>query len=227
MCVCACGQGRSPVALETEADRQAEANTVLGDGDKPTGNGIAANPQLEDKYCEVFSDPAECEQQRVEGVQKFWTAAELRHELWKTMSALAELEIRENAQHKQAKKKAQDQAKLFNLFRKTMSKEVEDIHRVQDEMHQRHTAAFQQLVNQLANVTVFLRQVCHGIQHVAWVAVCRGDCPFANVSVMAAHHRWPERHGRADSWRQLDGKEGSRSRPEDAVGQDCAYQQEN
>ena len=148
-----------PVALESPDDQQALAQSVLGSGTKPTGNGIAANPQLEDRYCELFSDPAECEQQRVDGVQKYWTAAGLREELWKTMSALAELEIRENAQHKEAKQKAQDQAKLFNLFRQTMSKEVEDIHRVQDEMHQRHTAAFQDLVNQLANVTIFLRQV--------------------------------------------------------------------
>ena len=163
--------GRSPVALETEADKQAEAAAVLGDGNKPSGNGIAANPQMEDRYCEIFSDPAECAQQKVEGIQKYWTAAELRHELWKTMSALAELEIRENAQHKEAKKKAQDQAKLFNLFRETMSKEVEDIHRVQDEMHQRHTAAFQQLVSQLANVTVFLRQVSSSSRPITLLAV--------------------------------------------------------
>jgi hypothetical protein len=47
-------------------------------------------------FCSVFSDPAECERQRSDGVHKYWTQAELREELWKTMKGLAELELREN-----------------------------------------------------------------------------------------------------------------------------------
>jgi hypothetical protein len=48
----------------------------------------------------VFSDPAECERQRSDGVHKYWTHAEVREELWKTMKGLAELELRENNHYK-------------------------------------------------------------------------------------------------------------------------------
>lgn len=54
---------------------------MAGSTDKPSGNGIAANPDQEDSYCAVFSDPSECEQQRVKGVMKYWTNMEVRIEL--------------------------------------------------------------------------------------------------------------------------------------------------
>ena len=133
---------------------QSDCDVMAGSTDKPSGNGIAANPDEEDTYCAVFSDPSECEQQRVRGVMKYWTNMEVRtgllgmhcnrrtylaaapivahkdsthgtsdtclelltqvrHELWKTMSALAELELRENAQHKAAKARAIEEATLF------------------------------------------------------------------------------------------------------------------
>ena len=62
---------------------------------------------------------------------KYWTVMEVKHEVWKTMEALSELEIRENAQHKAAKKKSQESSQLFTLFRETMSKEVAEIHTIQ------------------------------------------------------------------------------------------------
>lgn len=43
-------------------------------------------------------------------------------------------------------------------FAKLCQKEVAKIHTIQAEMHQKHSAAFQQLVAQLAAVTVFLRK---------------------------------------------------------------------
>jgi len=110
-----------------------------------------------DTYCEVFADPTECEKQKVEGMPKYWSDAELRSELWKTMKALAELELRENAMHKEHKAKADEQARLFDLFRQTMGQEVADIHRLQDEMHQRHTAAFKQLVLQVVGIATELK----------------------------------------------------------------------
>jgi hypothetical protein len=117
------------------------------------GEGGAQGPDEKkpkvDAYCAVFMDPTECDKQRVEGKAKYWTDAEVRAELWKTMKALAELELREDSMHKAHKAKAKEQASLFDLFRQTMGQEVEDIHRLQDEMHQRHTAAFKQLVQQV------------------------------------------------------------------------------
>jgi hypothetical protein len=105
----------------------------------------------------VFRDPSECEEQKVTGVAKYWSDAEIRFEVWKTMNALAELELRENAQHIAAKAKAKDQSALFALFRQTMSQEVADIHRIQNEMHHTHSAAYQQLVDQIINITHTLR----------------------------------------------------------------------
>ena len=108
-------------------------------------------------YCSVFVDPSECEKQKVDGISKYWSNAEVRYEVWKTMNALAELELREMAQHKASKAKAQEQSSLFTLFRETMAHEVEDIHRIQNEMHHKHTVAFQQLVDQIINITHTLR----------------------------------------------------------------------
>jgi len=118
---------------------------------------LEENSAKGDTYCGVFQDPSECEAQKVAGVAKYWSDAEIRSEVWKTMNALAELELRENAQHKAAKAKTKDQSALFALFRQTMSQEVADIHRIQNEMHHSHSAAYQQLVDQIINITHTLR----------------------------------------------------------------------
>jgi hypothetical protein len=114
---------------------QANARQDAGTDDKP-----GEKTPSEDTYCAVFSDPSECAKQRTEGRLPFWSTAAVKGELWKTMKALAELELRESAMHKEHKAKAKDQADLFDLFRQTMSQEVHDIHTIQQEMHQKHTA---------------------------------------------------------------------------------------
>jgi len=135
-----------PSVLETgetavEREREREAGLLLpGDLHSP---GDAT-------YCAVFSDPAECEEQAVKGTMKYWTTLQVKGQLWKTMKALAELELRESTMHTAHKAKTQDQAKLFDLFRQTMSQEVADIHQLQAEMHEKHTTAFKQLVLQLS-----------------------------------------------------------------------------
>jgi len=151
-----------PVALETGAT----AETVLG----PQPGAVAPNSRArtimlsmlsenpeDETYCAVFSDPAECKKQVVKGTMKYWTGMQVKGELWKTMKALAELELRESTMHKAHKAKSEDQAKLFDLFRQTMSQEVADIHRIQGEMHQKHTAAFKQLVLQLSDMAMDLK----------------------------------------------------------------------
>ena len=74
------------------------------------------------------------------------------------MEALAELELRENAQHKASKANAIKDMKLFDLFRQTMLAEVDEVHRMQEEMHQKHSAAFVQLVANLSAVAVIMRK---------------------------------------------------------------------
>lgn len=78
------------VCLGTYGSGSAERFELLEGGD---------NPASSDTYCSVFSDPAECEKQRSDGVHKYWTPAEIREELWKTMKGLAELELRENSHY--------------------------------------------------------------------------------------------------------------------------------
>ena len=48
--------------------------------------------------------------------------------------------------------------KLFDLFRQTMQAEVGEVHRIQEEMHQKHSAAFVQLVANLSAVAVMMRK---------------------------------------------------------------------
>jgi hypothetical protein len=113
------------------------------------GEDDEKNPGKEDAYCAVFADPSECTQQAVKGVQMYWTEEELRHQLWMTMSALADLEFREAAAYKAHKKEQEKTADTFENFRKTMGTEVESIHKAQEDMHSQHTAAFTALVEQL------------------------------------------------------------------------------
>ena len=132
------------------------------------GSGVSLEPEFEDQpdlvdsekapennpYCSVFADPSECEKQMLDGVYRTWSPTEVRQELWTTMKALAELELREHAHHQEHKKKADEQARMFELFRKTMGREVIDIHALQEEMHTQHR-------NYMANLTrdlVFLAQ---------------------------------------------------------------------
>eukprot|EP00286_Rhodomonas_abbreviata_P000936 CAMPEP_0181288560 /NCGR_PEP_ID=MMETSP1101-20121128/399_1 /TAXON_ID=46948 /ORGANISM="Rhodomonas abbreviata, Strain Caron Lab Isolate" /LENGTH=2254 /DNA_ID=CAMNT_0023392693 /DNA_START=96 /DNA_END=6861 /DNA_ORIENTATION=+ len=117
----------------------------------------AERTPAKDTYCSVFSDPAECDQQRGEGQYRYWNAEQVKTELWKTMKALAELELREHAHHSVHKEKAEEQAQLFELFRKTMAREVTDIHTLQEEMHKQHTAAFQRLAAELVQTAADLK----------------------------------------------------------------------
>ena len=110
-----------------------------------------------DTYCNTFADPTECEDQKVKGRQKFWTSTELRAELWKTMKALGELEIREMATHRADMARQKQEAELFDLLRKTMSHDVKKIHQLQHEMHKKHTVSFRKLVTQLSDAAVNLR----------------------------------------------------------------------
>jgi hypothetical protein len=103
-------------------------------------------------YCSVFADPTECERQMQDGIYKTWSEDEVRQELWKTMKALAELELREHHHHKEHKAKAEEQRKLFELFRKTMGREVMDIHALQDEMHTQHRNYMSNLTRDLVAV---------------------------------------------------------------------------
>jgi hypothetical protein len=103
-------------------------------------------------YCSVFADPTECERQMQDGIYKTWSEDEVRQELWKTMKALAELELREHHHHKEHKAKAEEQRKLFELFRKTMGREVMDIHALQEEMHTQHRNYMSNLTRDLVGV---------------------------------------------------------------------------
>ena len=113
----------------------------------------------DDVYCSVFQDPSECEEPGSSSGHSdgFWNDAQVRSELWKTMGAMSELELREAAMHKAHKAKMASQSNLLDLFRKTMSTEVETIHRLQDEMNQRHTSAFRQLVLQVSGMAIELK----------------------------------------------------------------------
>lgn len=129
---------------------------ALIDAEEPGAIDAERTPST-DTYCSVFADPAECERQRGSGQYKYWSAEEVKTELWKTMKALAELELREHAHHTMHKEKAEQQAKLFELFRKTMSREITDIHSLQEEMHKSHTAAFKRLALQLVDTATELK----------------------------------------------------------------------
>jgi hypothetical protein len=144
-----------PAASERWSGR-AIALEAAGADEAADADEAAGADKLATSYCSVFADPSECESDK-KPIEKFWTETELRAELWKTMQALAELELREDAMHKKHKAKAEEQANLFELFRKTMSQEVADIHQIQAEMHKKHTAAFMQLVMQLSDVEMDLR----------------------------------------------------------------------
>jgi hypothetical protein len=100
---------------------------------------------------------AECEKQRSDGMHLYWTPLQIRGELWKTMKALAELEMREHGHHAVHKKAAEEQAKVFQLFRETMAREVTDIHTLQEEMHQTHEAAFKHLSDELVQTAISLK----------------------------------------------------------------------
>ena len=65
---------------------------------------------------EIERMQAEREQQAERGVLKFWTAPEVRQELWKSMNALTELDLREAEGNKKAKKRAVSAAKTFKDF---------------------------------------------------------------------------------------------------------------
>jgi hypothetical protein len=74
-------------------------------------------------YCSTFQDPKECEEQR--GVQaKYWTIQELRQQLWGTMQALAELELRENQHYGEQSKAEKEESQMFDYFRKMMASQV-------------------------------------------------------------------------------------------------------
>ena len=103
-------------------------------GDKPDFVDSEKAPE-NNPYCSVFADPSECEKQMLDGVYRTWTPTEVRQELWTTMKALAYLEMREHSHHEEHTKKADEQARMFELFRKTMGREVIDIHALQEEMH--------------------------------------------------------------------------------------------
>ena len=55
------------------------------------------------------------------------------------------------------KAKHEEQKRLFELFRKTMSNEVEDIHKLQAEMARNHSTAFQKLSSDLLETASFLK----------------------------------------------------------------------
>jgi len=63
-------------------------------------------------YCSVFADPSECEKQMQDGMYKTWSEDEVRQELWKTMKALAELELREHSHHQEHTAKAEEQRQV-------------------------------------------------------------------------------------------------------------------
>ncbi len=69
------------------------------------------SPQ-QNPYCSVFADPSECEKQMQDGMYKTWSEDEVRQELWKTMKALAELELREHSHHQEHKAKADEQRQV-------------------------------------------------------------------------------------------------------------------
>jgi hypothetical protein len=63
-------------------------------------------------YCSVFADPSECEKQMQDGMYKTWSEDEVRQELWKTMKAMAELELREHSHHQEHTAKAEEQRQV-------------------------------------------------------------------------------------------------------------------
>ena len=74
-------------------------------------------------YCSTFQDPAECEEQR--SIQaKYWTIQEVREQLWGTMEALAELEVRENQHYAEQLQTDKDETAMFDYFRRMMVGQV-------------------------------------------------------------------------------------------------------
>ena len=143
---------------EDKLDERA-SSTPLNEDTEATGDGVSAPQEAQDAYCTIFSDPSECEQQAERGVMKYWTAAEVRQELWKTMNALTELDLREAEGNKKAKKRAVSDAKTFKDFAEAMTREVAEIHKAQEDMHVKHTAAFDTLVDQLLNATTAVHEL--------------------------------------------------------------------
>lgn len=45
------------------------------------------------KYCGVYDDPVQCLKDHIASQHRYWTAREVREELFKTMKGLAELEV--------------------------------------------------------------------------------------------------------------------------------------
>ena len=124
-----------------------------GPEDEPDLIDAEAEPHR-NPYCSVFADPADCEKEMQDGVYKTWNEDDVRQELWRTMKALAELELREHAHHAVHKAKAEEQRRMFTLFRKTMGREVMDVHALQEEMHAQHRSYMANLTRDL----VFLAQ---------------------------------------------------------------------
>jgi len=82
---------------------------------------------------------------------------QVKQELWQTMKALAELELRERA-HAAAHAQAQDEQKqVFEQFRSTIAQEAGDIRTLQEQMRASHSAALQQLGGELAAAAGALR----------------------------------------------------------------------
>jgi hypothetical protein len=93
--------------------QHAQTPTVLV---PPSATGIS-------RYCSTFQDPAECEAQRT--IQaKYWTIQEVRQQLWGTMQALAELEVRENQHFAEQTKADKETSAMFDYLRKTMAGQV-------------------------------------------------------------------------------------------------------
>ena len=101
------GVGRAELDELIPSETQGREDDALVDVDKTP----AADP-----YCSVFGDPAECEKQKQDGLHLYWSPLQVRGELWKTMKALAELEMRENGHHSKHKAAAEEQAKVLRLF---------------------------------------------------------------------------------------------------------------
>ena len=100
-------------AFTGEGGTQNKRSTVLV---APTTTGISV-------YCSTFQDPAECEAQR--NIQaKYWTIQEVRQQLWGTMEALAELELRENQHYAEQTKADKEENAMFDYFRKMMAGQV-------------------------------------------------------------------------------------------------------
>ena len=134
---------------------------IMGNGvvleENPLDMVDAEKTPARNPYCSVFADPSECEKQMQDGIYKTWSEDQVRQELWKTMKALAELEVREHSHHAEHMAKSEQQREIFELFRKTMGREVVDIHVLQEEMHTQHRNYMANLTRDLVGVARDLR----------------------------------------------------------------------